>query len=251
MGKFQIQAEQYQFPYHYIPYFQSAGTPMRVRQLRMGMEYLCYQLHAAEVVRALKPSSVLEVGCGDGRFIGMLAPSVPRCVGVDLVERAIRYARAFNPDVEFLCEDVTRIEEQFDVVASIEVLEHITDEMLPGFVSAMVRHLRPGGHLIVTVPTDAEPVHRKHYRHYNEALLEAHVASGNMPLQRISMQHIYAPPLWMKYLLKATCGKHFVLEIPALNRKLWERLWRNRISSAGRGRHLVAVYRRAGPGDIK
>jgi SAM-dependent methyltransferase len=244
VGKFEQQAAQYEFPYHYIPYLDARGRPARVRRLWWGMEYLCYQLHALELVRQLRPAAVLEVGCGDGRFIGMLQDDVARCVGVDLVESAIRFASAFHPRVDFRCADLATVEEQFDVVATIEVLEHIPDEIVPSFVAGMCQRVRPGGHLLVCVPSDAEAVHPKHYRHYNEALLQKHVMAGGAALERVSMEHVYAPPWWWSALNRITCNKRATLEIPALNGVLWRHLWKRRRAAPGKGRHIVALYRR-------
>jgi SAM-dependent methyltransferase len=243
-GKFETQAAQYQFPYHYIPYLDARGRAARIRRLWWGMEYLCYQLHAAEVVRDLKPASVLEVGCGDGRFIGMLHGEVERCVGVDLVEPAIRFARAFHPGVDFRCTDVANIDEEFDVVATVEVLEHIPDEGVPKFVRGLCQRVREGGHLLMCVPSDAEPVHSKHYRHYNETLLHAHVEKAGARLERISVQHVYAPPRWWSLINRITCNSTATLEIPALNGWLWRHLWRHRLAGPGVGRHVVALYRK-------
>jgi SAM-dependent methyltransferase len=242
--RFETQAAQYQFPYHYIPHLDSRGRPARVRRLWWGMEYLCYQHHAAGLVTALKPGSVLEVGCGDGRFIGMLQDDVARCVGVDLVEQAIRFATAFHPRVDFRCTDVANIAEQFDVVATVEVLEHIPDEVVPRFVRGLCERVRPGGHLLMCVPSDAEAVHPKHYRHYNEALLHEHVAAGGVDLERISVHHVYAPPRWWSLINRITCNSTATLEIPALNGLMWRYLWRHRLAAPGKGRHIIALYRR-------
>jgi SAM-dependent methyltransferase len=244
MSRFELQAAQYAFPYHYIPYLDSHGRAMRARRLWWGMEYLCYQLHVSELVGQLQPASVLEVGCGDGRFIGMLQDQVARCVGVDLVESAIRFATAFHPRVDFRCVDAASLNEEFDVVAAIEVLEHIPDAGVPEFIDTLCRRLRPGGHLVLCVPSDAEPVHRKHYRHYNEALLEQHVVSGRGTLDKVSMQHLFAPPWWWSALNRMSCNSTVTLEIPALNGWLWRHAWHNRVAAPGAGRHVVAVFRK-------
>jgi len=242
--RFATQAAQYEFPYHYIPYLDSQGRAARVRRLWWGMEYLCYQHHAVELVTGLKPGSVLEVGCGDGRFIGMLQERVTRCVGVDLVEPAIRFAQAFHPRVEFRCTDVANITEVFDVVATVEVLEHIPDAVVPQFVRGLCDRVRPGGHLLMCVPSDAEPVHPKHYRHYSEALLHEHVAASGVALQRMSVQHVFDPPGWWSAINRITCNSTATLEIPALNGWLWRYLWRHRVAAPGKGRHIIALYRR-------
>jgi len=244
VDRFSIQESQYEFPYHYLPHLGEGGTAWRSRALNWGLEYLCYQLHVRELVLALTPDSVLELGCGDGKFIGGLGATVKRRVGVDLAHRAIAYARAFNPGTEFLT-DVSELgTEQFDVVAAIEVLEHIPDAEMKGFLSMAFEKTRAGGVFVVSVPTDVRPVHKKHYRHYNESKLRAHVVDAGLSCEWLSVQHVYATPWWVETYLRWTCNRHLVADIPLLNRQLWNRIWRNRVSSAGKGCHMVVVLRK-------
>jgi len=72
MDKFALQDQAYEFPYHHIPYFEpGSGAGIHVRRLRWGLEYLCHLRHLAEVIAGLQVSSVLDVGCGDGRLLGL------------------------------------------------------------------------------------------------------------------------------------------------------------------------------------
>lgn len=118
VNKFQIQDSMYEFPYHYIPHFTNNLTPSLLRKLNWGLDYLCYQTHIHEKVIAMKPQSVLEVGCGDGRFIGSLPSSFPVRVGVDLSHKALLFAKAFHPKCCFYHQDVSTLTDSFDVVAA-------------------------------------------------------------------------------------------------------------------------------------
>src|SRR5207244_13424897 len=42
----------------------------------------------------LPPASLVDIGCGNGRLVASLSPSIPECWGVDLVESNIAYARS-------------------------------------------------------------------------------------------------------------------------------------------------------------
>ena len=89
-----IQENLYDFPYHYIPQVNEKGAVSRYRFLDWGFEYLCYILHIKDIIESLSPYSVLDVGCGEGRFLGLLSNQIVRKVGVDLSERAIQlYSR--------------------------------------------------------------------------------------------------------------------------------------------------------------
>lgn len=248
VNRFALQDAQYAFPYHYLPHFGPDGTPMRSRALSWGFEYLCYQQHLAALVRALAPRSLLEVGCGDGRFIGMFQ-DVPQRMGVDLSVSAIRHAKAFHADVDFRCMSAASLQQNFDVVVAIEVLEHIPDGEVGGFIRTLAERTYPGGHVLLSVPTTAVPTLPKHYRHYDEALLRQHIRDSGAPLQVLNLEHIYAPPTWLNVALRYTCNRFLVLDLRPLNRCIWNYIWRKaRFAPLGRGRHLVATLLRTEAG---
>ena len=47
------------------------------------------------------PDSILVIGCGTGRDLGLLADVGAECVGVDYQEQMVRFAREHYPHVEF------------------------------------------------------------------------------------------------------------------------------------------------------
>jgi SAM-dependent methyltransferase len=244
VDRFGMQDGQYAFPYHYLPHFTGHGVPMRCRALSWGFEYLCYQQHVAGRVRELAPRSVLEVGSGDGRFVGMLTEIESR-VGIDLSASAIRFAQAFYPSVAFHCIAASELQQQFDVVVAIEVLEHVPDAQVSRFLADIADRTRPGGHVLLSVPTVAVPVHPKHYRHYDEALLRAQLRDSGAPLEVMQLEHIYSPPGWLDFALRYTCNPFLVFELRPLNRLIWNYIWRHaRFAAAGKGRHLVTTLRR-------
>jgi methionine biosynthesis protein MetW len=101
-------------------------------------------------------SDCLDVGCGDGRTSGvLLASNARRYVGVDVSEQAVALARSLGLRAERIT-DAARLpfdEQAFDVVVCLEVLEHLFEPH--GAAAEMLRVLRPGGSLLVTVPNIA------------------------------------------------------------------------------------------------
>lgn len=104
---------------------------------------------------------VLDLGCGTGYGSWELAEAGARSVlGIDRDSRSVRYAtRRFRRDgLEFRQADAQDLPDSFGVFEAIvtsNLLEHLAD---PGqAVQWMVRHLAPGGVLVVAVPpvTDA------------------------------------------------------------------------------------------------
>lgn len=174
--KFAAQNALYEFPYHYLPRLDGGRTPRLHRHLSWGLEYLTYMSFAVEQIAQIAPQSLLDVGCGDGRLINLVKFSVPQVYGVDLSERAIAFARAFNPDVDFKCSDIATLSGTYTLITLIEVLEHIPDEQMVGFVQNLARLLEKDGRLLVTVPTTNVPLNKKHYRHYDLDVLKATLA---------------------------------------------------------------------------
>jgi SAM-dependent methyltransferase len=66
----------------------------------------------------------------------------------------------------------------FSKIALIEILEHIPTGAADGVLSELNRVLKPGGTLVVSVPTSLLPQPAKHYRHFHHSefrsLLERH-----------------------------------------------------------------------------
>jgi len=177
-----IQEAGYRFPYHYIPRTKADGMHQSVT-LRWGYLYLSYLRFLVRRLEEYDFDSLLDVGCGDGRFLFEVAVKFPdvRLMGVDSSERAILLARAMNPWAEFRCDDITRPTQahgSFDIVAMIEVLEHIPPAIMPAFVAAVHDRVAAGGRLIVTVPSHNLGMNPKHYQHFDLESLIRTVSPG-------------------------------------------------------------------------
>jgi 2-polyprenyl-3-methyl-5-hydroxy-6-metoxy-1,4-benzoquinol methylase len=103
------------------------------------------------------PSSVLDVGCGEGVLTVQWAERLGdgRVVGIDLDDPKLRaeWARRERPNLEFRAEEATRLsfaDDEFDLAAAIEVLEHVPEP--EATLAEMARVAR--GHLLVSVPRE-------------------------------------------------------------------------------------------------
>lgn len=160
--KEEIQDDQYFFPYHYMDIY--SGFYRRIKHL----DYLSLLKTIKNTLPQLNGLKTLDAGCGDGRLCHELNSDDIDIVGVDKSEKAIRFAKAFNPTLQFYTLDLTKLsfDEKFDVVTFIEVLEHIPPDIIPDIISQIWQVLKPEGKLLVSVPTTNLPVSEKHYQHF-------------------------------------------------------------------------------------
>jgi SAM-dependent methyltransferase len=96
--------------------------------------------------------TVLDLGCGAGRFTGALRDHGCAAIGVDVEEAALERARRNVPGGDFRRIDGSLPLEHrsVDLVWCSEVLEHVADT--GGLLVEARRVLRPGGRMLVTVP---------------------------------------------------------------------------------------------------
>jgi SAM-dependent methyltransferase len=109
----------------------------------------------ARIVPPGPDALVIDVGCGTGANIAALAPAY-RCLGLDSSAQAIDHARARFSGVEYVCEaGVGACADRFanaSAVLIMDVLEHVEDDF--SMLSQVLALLRPGAHLLITVPAD-------------------------------------------------------------------------------------------------
>jgi 2-polyprenyl-3-methyl-5-hydroxy-6-metoxy-1,4-benzoquinol methylase len=239
--------EAYSFPYHHLAYFDENGTGHTMRTLYWGLEYLCYIRHVQEIAMGLKPDSVLDIGCGDGVFVGTLPGNVRRRMGVDLSQRAIGFAKAFFPDVEFNVQNAADLSEQFAVTVAIEVLEHIPDEGVGFFLNTMSDRTKPEGHAIICVPSTFYPpaeLSSSHYCHYNEQVFRERLAAANTSLEIINVEYVYRYSRPFNYFHRILNNTRWTIDIKPVRKWMWNHVWKNlRIAGPNDGLHLVVTMR--------
>ena len=171
------QEGQYSFPYHHIPSLKK-GRFSQTRTLLWGYAYISYLETVLDYVEKVLAASLLDIGCGDGKFLYEARKRFPDMAlsGNDYSERAIAFAKAFNfGNNVYLstrtAKEISREKGLFDVVTAIEVLEHIPPQEIDSFSKSFAAALSPDGIGIITVPSDNQPVNQKHYQHFNKHTL--------------------------------------------------------------------------------
>jgi len=109
-----------------------------------------------QAASALRPQSILDVGCAAGSFLGRFAPSCERALGIDISKTQIEYAqrRYAGPTTGFLAADVRLLDLDacFDLVVMSEVVEHLARAEAVETLARLRRFLKPDGRLLVTTP---------------------------------------------------------------------------------------------------
>ena len=141
-----------------IPVTRSAGLwgelKFRLRLL-VDLQLLTCQRFLAPRLAVLS-GSLLDVGCGEMPFRALLPANVSY-TGMD-IPTAESFGMRKSPDiVDFDGRIIPFPDGAFDNVLCTEVLEHVEDPA--GLIAEMLRVLRPGGTLLVTVPFSARVHH--------------------------------------------------------------------------------------------
>ena len=99
---------------------------------------------------------VLEVGYGNGRFMGWLRQQGHAVTGVEANPRLVEVARAAGYAAE---DDLAKVAAapRFDLVAAFDVLEHVPMAQLQGFVEQLLLRLAPHGRLLLRFPNGESP----------------------------------------------------------------------------------------------
>jgi 3' terminal RNA ribose 2'-O-methyltransferase Hen1 len=120
----------------------------------------------SDAIAASGARRVLDLGCGQGKLIGVLLtlPSIDHVVGIDVSYRSLEIAaRRLHLDtmtprqrerVELLQGSLTyrdRRLDGFDLAAIVEVIEHLDQSRLDSFERVVFAHAHPT-HIVITTP---------------------------------------------------------------------------------------------------
>jgi len=105
---------------------------------------------------AHKKIKILELGCSEGIGLPLLTQNATEYLGIDLDNEAIDYARKNwkNNNINFECCNFLQIklDRTFDVVLSLDVVEHIEPEFENQYFSTIVENMSKEGIVFVGTP---------------------------------------------------------------------------------------------------
>lgn len=144
----------------------------------------------AREVRPPKGARILEIGCGTGHNLPMLAAfGEVDAIEIDEAARRIASARLGKEVGSAPLPELSGVGEgQYDLIAVLDVVEHIDDDVAA--LRAMAMRLKPGGTILITVPAhqwmwSAHDVVNHHKRRYSKATLTAALRKAGLQWRKL------------------------------------------------------------------
>jgi SAM-dependent methyltransferase len=142
-------------------------------------------------IRLPEEPRILEIGCGTGHNLMMLR-RFGRVDGIEIdgAARALASSRLGHAVGDAPLPDLKGVpEHHYDLVALLDVLEHVEDDRAA--LASIARRLKPGGHILVTVPAfpwmwSAHDVVNHHHRRYTKGSLKTVVAEAGLRVDFLS-----------------------------------------------------------------
>lgn len=101
-----------------------------------------------------RPSHILEIGCGWGGFLEAAAHKGHQVTGLTISQEQLDYARQrLQGRAEIRFQDYRDTQEQFDAIASIEMIEAVGAANWPSYFRVLHDRLRPTGRAVVQAIT--------------------------------------------------------------------------------------------------
>jgi len=136
----------------------SSAMLHRLNPVRLGFIRAAIDAHWKADSRGVRPLAgkrALDVGCGAGLLCEPLARLGAAVTGVDAAQENVAAASAHAAGagltIDYRCGDVAQLGlKDFDLVTSMEVIEHVADKAV--FLTALAMALAPGGLMILSTP---------------------------------------------------------------------------------------------------
>lgn len=165
---------------------------------------------AALAVRLLgdRRGTLLEVGAGPGWALEVFRDAGFEARGVDVSPEAVESARSRGLDVAVLDATSEEIEGTYDVVAALEVLEHVVDPL--ALLRRLAARVATGGRLVISLPNELTLQRRlgvllgrpgfgghedPHVRHFDIAGARRLIAAAGLQVESVAFDGL-APPRW-------------------------------------------------------
>jgi SAM-dependent methyltransferase len=141
-------------------------------------------------VRPQRDAQILEIGCGTGHNLAMLA-GFGHVDGLELDDeaRALSEQRLGRKIMSSPLPELAGVPDRhYDLIGAFDVIEHIDDDHAA--LASIATKLKPGGKFVMTVPAhqwmwSAHDVVNHHKRRYSKRALKQLIESSPLRLERI------------------------------------------------------------------
>ncbi len=145
----------------------------------------------------IRKGAILDVGCGDGKFLWALDPQRWQRSGVEYLEEVVQIVRGRMPHLDLIPGDIWKKDldqRRFDVITLWHVFEHLPEPQR--VLERLHQLLAPEGLLILAVPNLASLQARwfggrwlgldapRHLFHYSPRVLRRMLLDGGYQIQR-------------------------------------------------------------------
>jgi len=143
---------------------------------------------------------LLDVGCGAGNMIHHLS-RYGKVKGLEIDERPVKVAReerGYDVDLFDVTGQMPFDDNSFDAVTALDVIEHNEDDV--AILTDSYRVLKPGGHMIITVPAfmwlwSHNDDINAHVRRYTAQELKQKLTQTGFEVSRITYNNFFVFPL--------------------------------------------------------
>ena len=154
--------------------------------------------------RHITEGHILDVGCGDGKFLWGLDPHKWQRTGVDFAKETLSVVASKIHDINLINGNIfsQKLQEnQFDVITLWHVLEHLPNSLK--VLERAYKLLRPGGWIVISVPNFSSLQARlfgrywyaidvpRHLYHFSPNSLEILLKKVNLQFQK----HLFFSPM--------------------------------------------------------
>lgn len=99
--------------------------------------------------QTLSGKSLLDIGCGQGRYLHLLQPYCTKISGIDVNPEQVQKLRSEGFDV-YLPDALPQ--QKYDVILMSHIVEHLSAKELVDFLDTYLSYLKNDGYLIILTP---------------------------------------------------------------------------------------------------
>lgn len=191
--------EIYENVFEGLGYYPTIGSTYHLNRSKSKVQKLYL-----EAIEGIDKPKILDIGCYIGTDLFMLPKPNPHAkyCGVDISKDAIKNAKQLSKkrgetNIEFEVVDANKplpfSKNYFDVVLSLEMIEHLVDPLK--FLKEINRVVKLGGHVVLTTPNDGRITNHL-IEHLPSPLKKAYDAARHKDFSRHGKNFHLDPEIW-------------------------------------------------------